>query len=99
MRVGDAMRSRSGEGATAQRLAALTVALRCRAMVMAILAILLLVGPAAAAQLDDLLFDLQLVPLDGQLAPPFTLPGLDGAPVSLAQFRDRVVLLYFWATW
>jgi len=66
---------------------------------MAILAVLLLATPAGAAQLEDLLFDLQLVPLDGQTAPQFTLPGLDGAPVSLSQFRDHVVLLYFWATW
>ena len=32
-------------------------------------------------------------------APGFTLPDLDGRPVSLEAFRGRVVLLYFWATW
>ena len=35
----------------------------------------------------------------GQLAPAFALPRLDGAPLSLAALRGRVVLLNFWATW
>ncbi|MGH2668731.1 MAG: peroxiredoxin family protein [bacterium] len=35
-------------------------------------------------------------PLD---APPFTLSDLGGRLVSLADFRGRVVLLYFWTTW
>jgi len=61
--------------------------------------ILMLVASAAATPLDDLLADLRLTPLDGQPAPQFTLPGVDGKPVSLQQFHDRVVLLYFWATW
>jgi cytochrome oxidase Cu insertion factor (SCO1/SenC/PrrC family) len=65
----------------------------------AALAVVVLVVSAAAAPLDDLLFDLQFMPLDGQPASPFTLAGLDGKPVSLSEFKDRVVLLYFWATW
>ena len=68
-------------------------------VVAAMLACLALAGPAWRAPLDDLLSDLQFVPLDGKPAPPFTLAGLDGKPVSLADFKDRVVLLYFWATW
>lgn len=28
-----------------------------------------------------------------------SLPALDGASVSLAQFRDKVLVLNFWATW
>jgi cytochrome oxidase Cu insertion factor (SCO1/SenC/PrrC family) len=51
------------------------------------------------AVLDDLLFDLQLVPLDGQTPPPFTLERLDSTRVSLADYRGRPVLLYFWASW
>jgi cytochrome c biogenesis protein CcmG/thiol:disulfide interchange protein DsbE len=35
----------------------------------------------------------------GEPAPAFTLPNVAGAPVQLAQLRDQVVLLNFWATW
>ena len=35
----------------------------------------------------------------GRPAPHFTLPGLDGLPVSLNQFRGKVVFLDFWASW
>jgi hypothetical protein len=59
------------------------------------------VTPAAADKaLDELLFDLQLVPLDGQMPPAFELERLaDGKKVSLAELRGRPVMLYFWATW
>jgi cytochrome oxidase Cu insertion factor (SCO1/SenC/PrrC family) len=77
----------------AHRLAALM------AVVLFILAALTIVVAATASPLDDLLFDLQFVPLGGQPAPAFTLAGLDGKPVSLGRFSDRVVLLYFWASW
>jgi cytochrome oxidase Cu insertion factor (SCO1/SenC/PrrC family) len=68
------------------------------------LVLLLMTGaasPAAADKaLDELLFDLQLVPLAGQTPPPFELEQLaDGKKVSLAEFRGRPVMLYFWATW
>jgi cytochrome oxidase Cu insertion factor (SCO1/SenC/PrrC family) len=65
----------------------------------AALAVLVLVVSAGAAPLDELLFELQFVPLDGRPAYQFTLAGLDGKPVSLSHFKDRVVLLYFWASW
>lgn len=32
------------------------------------------------------------------LAPDFTLPGLDGEPVSLARFRGRPTLILFWSS-
>ena len=35
----------------------------------------------------------------GQPAPDFTLKDLDGRPVSLSQFKGKVVLLDFWASW
>lgn len=35
----------------------------------------------------------------GAQAPDFSLQGLDGDLISLSQFRGRVVLLNFWATW
>jgi cytochrome oxidase Cu insertion factor (SCO1/SenC/PrrC family) len=79
------------------------------------LALLLLVGlavvalaggsaPAPAADkdkvLDDLLFELQLIPMAGQEPPAFELEKLiDGKKVTLAELRGRPVLLYFWATW
>lgn len=31
--------------------------------------------------------------------PPFTLPDLSGQSVSLADYKDRVIFLNFWATW
>jgi cytochrome c biogenesis protein CcmG/thiol:disulfide interchange protein DsbE len=34
-----------------------------------------------------------------QLAPDFTLKDLDGKDVSLSQFKGKVVLINFWATW
>jgi cytochrome c biogenesis protein CcmG, thiol:disulfide interchange protein DsbE len=37
--------------------------------------------------------------LIGKPAPAFTRTGFDGKPVALAPYRDRVVLLNFWATW
>lgn len=35
----------------------------------------------------------------GLPAPAFTTTSLEGRPVSLAQFRGKVVLLNFWASW
>jgi thiol-disulfide isomerase/thioredoxin len=35
----------------------------------------------------------------GQTAPEFTLRDLAGKPVSLADFRGKVVIVNFWATW
>ena len=68
------------------------------------LLVLLMAGastPATAADkaLDDLMFELQLVPVEG--APPaFELERLaDGKKVTLAEHRGRPVMLYFWATW
>ena len=58
-------------------------------------------APAAADKvLEELLFDLQLVPMTGQMPPPCELERLgDGKKVSLAEHRGRPVMLYFWATW
>ena len=52
-----------------------------------------------AGSLDDLLMDLQLVPLDGHAPKPFALDSLDGRRVALADFAGKPALLYFWATW
>jgi cytochrome oxidase Cu insertion factor (SCO1/SenC/PrrC family) len=53
----------------------------------------------AAGSLDDLLMDLQLVPLDGQTPKPFALESFDGRRVALADLKGKPALLYFWATW
>jgi cytochrome oxidase Cu insertion factor (SCO1/SenC/PrrC family) len=34
-----------------------------------------------------------------KLAPLFTLPDLEGKPVSLEALRGKLVVLFFWATW
>ena len=67
------------------------------------LSLLLLAGGAPTARagpakdtLQALLWDFQLVPLDGATPPPFTLESLDGKTVSLGDFRGRPVLVYFW---
>jgi cytochrome oxidase Cu insertion factor (SCO1/SenC/PrrC family) len=67
-----------------------------------VLAVLLLassVAIAAADTLKDHASKLRLTVLDGQPAPAFTLTDLAGKPVSLADLKGQVVLLYFWATW
>ena len=53
----------------------------------------------AAGSLDDLLMELQLVPLDGRTPRPFALASLDGRRVTLADLAGRPALLYFWASW
>jgi peroxiredoxin len=39
------------------------------------------------------------VPVIGAFAPEFALTGADGAAIRLADYRGKVVLLNFWATW
>jgi peroxiredoxin len=48
---------------------------------------------------EDLLFDLRLIPLGGETPPAFTLESLDGKKVSLSDYRGKPVFLYFWASW
>ncbi|MBI4496282.1 MAG: TlpA family protein disulfide reductase [Chloroflexi bacterium] len=49
-------------------------------------------GPETASTAD-------VAPRTGALAPDFQLPTLDGASASLQEYRGRVVLINFWATW
>jgi cytochrome oxidase Cu insertion factor (SCO1/SenC/PrrC family) len=67
-----------------------------------VLVLAVLVQPlmaAARSPLDGLLGDLRIVPLEPTLAPAFSGRDLAGASITLAQFRGRPALLYFWATW
>jgi len=52
-------------------------------------------------QTKDASFSLSGKPPLGErgAAPNFTLPGLDGKIVSLADYRGKVILLNIWATW
>ena len=52
---------------------------------------------AAMQQLRNQQENEQLQP--GDKAPDFVIPGLNGEPVSLSDFRGRYVLLNFWASW
>ena len=66
----------------------------------AAVACLFFFGAAGAADtVQDLAIDFRMNPLDGQVAPAFTLSALDGKRLSLADFKGQVVLLYFWASW
>lgn len=36
---------------------------------------------------------------EGDIAPEFSLPSVDGSTVRLSDYRGKVVMLHFWATW
>ncbi len=58
---------------------------------------LLLAAPTLAAAPD---FDgMQVEQLPGKPAPSFALPALDGKTVRLEDFRGKIVMIVFWATW
>ena len=39
------------------------------------------------------------LPKVGEEAPDFTLPSLDGKPVSLSDYRGKRVVVFMWASW
>jgi cytochrome oxidase Cu insertion factor (SCO1/SenC/PrrC family) len=56
-------------------------------------------GSETALAVDGLLEQLEIIPMAGRPAPPFTLDTLEGARFGLADLAGRPALLYFWATW
>lgn len=58
------------------------------AVVVTLLATGLVNGPSVIAS-----------PLVGRAAPNFTLPQLNGPPLTLAKLRGQVVVINFWASW
>ena len=69
--------------------------------IMIIFLIIIGVGVIVLLQTKDSFFDLSGKHRLGKdvPAPNFTLPGLDGKMVSLADYKGKVVLLNIWATW
>ena len=64
----------------------------------ALFVVALLVRTAAAAPPDFQSMQAELY-RPRKPAPAFALPSLDGRTVRLEDFRGKVVLLFFWATW
>ena len=64
--------------------------------------ILLALAPPLAADEDTrrLLQALRVdTPVRPAVAPPFSLPDLNGTSIRLADLQGRIVMLYFWTTW
>lgn len=55
-------------------------------------------GSFYAGQLDALIQRMEKLQV-GAVAPDFTLPDVDGNPVSLSGLRGKYVLIDFWASW
>jgi peroxiredoxin len=71
-------------------------------LVISLLLVCFLFSPFSSAHggLDDLFLKLKIRSLtDGRKAPNFSLDGLSGRRVELKQFKGKVVVLSFWATW
>ena len=60
------------------------------------LALLLPLGAVGAPDFASLNIQRYEAP---KAAPAFTLPDLDGKKVQLADYKGKVVLLFYWATW
>jgi peroxiredoxin len=57
------------------------------------------VGSQAAKSEGNAAGDTRLVAVKNRAHPPIALPSLDGPRHELAQFRGRVLLVHFFATW
>lgn len=59
----------------------------------------LVVGTAASAAAPDFSSLLLQDYTPPKPAPDFSLPDLNGKTRTLAEFRGKVLMLFFWATW
>lgn len=84
----------------AKRSVALAVALL---LALSTAAVLVGCGEDAADEIDEVRDDVDSNgdqgDVDASLAPSFTLETLTGEPVTLEEYRGKVVLVNFWATW
>ncbi|MGH7391558.1 MAG: peroxiredoxin family protein [Candidatus Rokuibacteriota bacterium] len=67
-------------------------------------ALVLLLGTASPVAAETTIEDAaweaaEVTPAPPVRVPPLTLPDVSARPVSLADFKGHVVMLYFWATW
>ena len=68
---------------------------RLRSLVLGLFALCSMVGMAQEAEADDTGYIVKV----GQVAPDFTVTLTDGRTVTLSDFRGRVVMLQFTASW
>ena len=79
--------------------------MRSRGTVIGLLAAVAILGgplslPAGEEEVRTLLRELSIqMPSREAGAPLFSLPGVSGTPVRLADHRGRLVMLYFWTTY
>ena len=68
----------------------------CRSIVTMMAVVILATGAGATPDFGSM----QVIPYESPTpAPTFSLPDLDGKAVRLEDFRGKVVMLFFWATW
>ena len=68
---------------------------RLRSLVLVLFALCSMVGMAQEAEADDTGYIVKV----GQVAPDFTVTLTDGRTVTLSDFRGKVVMLQFTASW
>lgn len=68
---------------------------RLRSLVLGLFALCSMVGMAQEAEADDTGYIVKV----GQVAPDFTVTLTDGRAVTLSDFRGKVVMLQFTASW
>ncbi len=75
-----------------------------RCLIASLAAAVAFLAPAAALAVSEdvraLLRELLIqIPAREVTAPPFSVSGTNGAPVRLADYKGRAVMIYFWTTY